>query len=382
MFKDLKKFQAELDMYHDVNYASKVATDCEKAKGDLMLYKMKSEKSFNEYTRKINDLKQTILDMKKELFAHQETISIMSQQKEAQIKFYKTRKDKEIDKVISLENKLKLNNLYDLFVPQRENSLGQHNFSKEAKMSDTHVNNENSKESFNKQTIAKRTYFGHIDPFIQNTIEGDFCIQTQRINAYLEKFHLCLKEEMIADLRVIPTTSVSRPQLKSNQLEDRVMPNNSQWKNFKAKNLNVNFVCVTCGKCALNDNHDMCVLNYMNGVNSRTKQPIVVPISTREPKRTVNQSVATPLKKTVASDSTNQKPKKTTRKLYEHVSKTCSWWYPKLTPLGYKWKPKSPIGNVNTNGSDCRSSGSGGEGSKKWGEVVAGMAGNKGEQEQ
>ncbi|GKA04399.1 hypothetical protein Tco_0677180 [Tanacetum coccineum] len=84
---------------------------------------------------------------------------------------------------------------------------------------------------------------------------------------------------------VIPTTSVSRPQLKSNQLEDRVMPNNSQRKkqevedhrkNFKfsnnktfvtacndslnAKTSNVNFVCVTCGKCVLNDNHDMCVL--------------------------------------------------------------------------------------------------------------------------
>ncbi|GJX50306.1 hypothetical protein Tco_0277151 [Tanacetum coccineum] len=83
MFKDLKKFQAELDKYHDVNYASKVAIDCAKAKGDLMSYKMESEKSFNEYTRKINDLNQTILDIKKELFAHQETISIMSQDKEA-----------------------------------------------------------------------------------------------------------------------------------------------------------------------------------------------------------------------------------------------------------------------------------------------------------
>ncbi|GKC03244.1 hypothetical protein Tco_0994854 [Tanacetum coccineum] len=36
MFKDFKKFQAELDRYHDVNYASKVAIDCAKAKGDLM----------------------------------------------------------------------------------------------------------------------------------------------------------------------------------------------------------------------------------------------------------------------------------------------------------------------------------------------------------
>ncbi|GKD82952.1 retrovirus-related pol polyprotein from transposon TNT 1-94 [Tanacetum coccineum] len=173
---------------------------------------------------------------------------------------------------------------------------------------------------------------------------------------------------------VIPSTSVSRPQLKSNRMGDRVMPNNSQGKkqevedhrrNFKfsnnktsvtacndslnAKTSNVNFVCVTCGKCVLNDNHDMCVLHYINGVNSRTRQPIVVPISTREPKQTVNQSVATSHKKTVATDSTVKKPRNIIRKIYEQVSKTCSWWYPKFTPPGYKWKPKSPTGNVNPN---------------------------------
>nr|GEX22666.1 hypothetical protein [Tanacetum cinerariifolium] len=50
--------------------------------------------------------------MKKELPVHQETISILSQQKEAQIKLYKTREDKELDKVIALENKVKvLNNI-------------------------------------------------------------------------------------------------------------------------------------------------------------------------------------------------------------------------------------------------------------------------------
>nr|GEX93612.1 hypothetical protein [Tanacetum cinerariifolium] len=106
--KDLKKFQAELDKYNDVKYASKVKIDCAKAKGDLMSYKMESEKSFNAYTRMINDLNQTISKMKKELFAHQETISIMSQQKEAQIKFHKTREDKELEKVIALENKVKV----------------------------------------------------------------------------------------------------------------------------------------------------------------------------------------------------------------------------------------------------------------------------------
>ncbi|GJU52856.1 hypothetical protein Tco_1226570 [Tanacetum coccineum] len=108
MFKDLKKFQAELDRYHDVNYATKVEIDCAKANGDLVSYKMKFQKSFNESTRKINDLNQTISKMKKEIFAHQETISIMSQEKEAHNKFCKTCGDKEIEKVIALENKVKV----------------------------------------------------------------------------------------------------------------------------------------------------------------------------------------------------------------------------------------------------------------------------------
>ncbi|GKD23210.1 hypothetical protein Tco_1224913, partial [Tanacetum coccineum] len=82
-----------------------------------------------------------------------------------------------------------------------------------------------------------------------------------------------------------------------------------------------------------------------------TKKPIVVPISNREPKRTVNQSIATPPKKIVASESTHQKPRGTLRKLYEYASKTCSWWYPKYTPSGYNWKPKSNTGNVTPNAS-------------------------------
>nr|GEW20401.1 hypothetical protein [Tanacetum cinerariifolium] len=79
MYNDIKKFQPELDRRKDVKYASKVEIDCAKAKGE----------------------------MKKELFAHQETVSILTQQKEAQIKLYKSHEDKEIDKVIALENKVK-----------------------------------------------------------------------------------------------------------------------------------------------------------------------------------------------------------------------------------------------------------------------------------
>nr|GEY57229.1 ribonuclease H-like domain-containing protein [Tanacetum cinerariifolium] len=54
--------------------------------------------------------------MKDKLSAHQQTISILSQQKEAQIKLYKNQEDKELDKVIELEQKVK-------FLDKRLNEL-------------------------------------------------------------------------------------------------------------------------------------------------------------------------------------------------------------------------------------------------------------------
>nr|GEV44990.1 uncharacterized mitochondrial protein AtMg00810-like [Tanacetum cinerariifolium] len=151
----------------------------------------------------------------------------------------------------------KLNNHYDLFVPQREKSSERRYFSERSRLSHTPVNNGNSKESFYKQTTL------------------------------LEK----RMDESIP------------PQLKSNPMGDRVMCNNSQGKkqevedhrrsvkfsrnktfvtacndSLKAKTLNVNFVCATCGKCVLKEKHDMCVLKSVNGVHSRTKMPIAMPL--------------------------------------------------------------------------------------------------------
>ncbi|GJX93788.1 hypothetical protein Tco_0348374 [Tanacetum coccineum] len=53
-------------------------------------------------------------------------------------------------------------------------------------------------------------------------------------------------------------------------------------------------------------------------MKGRTKKPTTVHISTRKPKQTVNQSIATPHRRTVASESNIQKPRSTLRKLYEH----------------------------------------------------------------
>nr|GEY46703.1 hypothetical protein [Tanacetum cinerariifolium] len=515
MYNDLKKSQAELERRNDVEFSSK-----------------------------INNLNQTILEMKKKLSAHQETISILSLAKEAQIKLYKTHEDKELDKVIALENKVKvldnivykigqsvqtmnmlnskcrtnfekpeflkkaqrenprlydigcyndnlalllapesdeviclekesrsklsdlirpfdydkLNNLYDLFVPQREKSSEHRYFSERSRISHTPVNNANSKEFFNKQTTLLEKRMDESIPWDQKCKSSKELFKIKRSVGtifdgvehevtnlqcdYLELLEKCecLKKELskskmmsksfealqkhainfeinlqqcqekikngksfkenqlkesrkereqyfeIKDLKsqfqdkgiairlyklhtkptqirttqlphdfrksnkrvsfstgVIPTTSVSRPKLKSNPMEDRVLLNNSQGKkqdvedhrrnvrfsknktfvtacndSLNAKTLNVNFVCATCGKYVLNDKHDMCVLKSHNSVNSRTKMPTTVPVSTREPKRTVKQSVAKPLRKTVALKS-NQKPRNTNRRLYERI---------------------------------------------------------------
>ncbi|GJW65786.1 hypothetical protein Tco_0117670 [Tanacetum coccineum] len=143
---------------------------------------------------------------------------------------------------------------------------------------------------------------------------------------------------------VIHRTNVSRPQLRSTQMKDKVMPHNSHVENkktrvedhyrissisnktksvtactdsLKSRTLNVNAVCATCGKCVFNSNHDACVSTYLNDVNARTKKPKVVPISTRKRKSQANKSIATYCKKTVASKSTITNSKSYYRMLYE-----------------------------------------------------------------
>ncbi|GJZ40388.1 retrovirus-related pol polyprotein from transposon TNT 1-94 [Tanacetum coccineum] len=119
-----------------------------------------------------------------------------------------------------------------------------------------------------------------------------------------------LQDKNIA-IRVIHRTNVSRPQLRSTQMKDKVVSNNSQVKfkktevedhhrissiynktksvtacndSLKSRTSNVNVVCATCGKCMFNSNHDACVSKFLNDVNARTKNPKVVHISTRQPK--------------------------------------------------------------------------------------------------
>ncbi|GJU59593.1 hypothetical protein Tco_1237359 [Tanacetum coccineum] len=149
-----------------------------------------------------------------------------------------------------------------------------------------------------------------------------------------------LQDKNIA-IRVIHKTNVSIPQQRSNQMKDKVVPNNSQVKDKKTEvedhprissisnktksitasndslksiTSNVNAVCAICGK---------------------------LPINTSKPKSQANKSIATPPKKIVASESTIQKSKSYYRMMYEKYSKAWKWWIEQQFPSGYKWVPKT-----------------------------------------
>nr|GEU46043.1 hypothetical protein [Tanacetum cinerariifolium] len=121
-------------------------------------------------------------------------------------------------------------------------------------------------------------------------------------------------------------TNVSRPQLKSNQSKDKVMPNNSQVKvkktqvevhprilsvsnkmksvtackyNLNSRTLNANALCVTCNKCLIDYNNFAYVTKMLNDVHARTKKPTVVPISIRKPKSQAKKLIVTPNKKKI-----------------------------------------------------------------------------------
>ncbi|GJX67888.1 retrovirus-related pol polyprotein from transposon TNT 1-94, partial [Tanacetum coccineum] len=138
----------------------------------------------------------------------------------------------------------------------------------------------------------------------------------------IQDFKAQLQDKNIA-IRVIHNTSVSRPQLKSTQMKENVMQDSSQVKSKKTE---------------VEDHH---MSSSISDKQSLTKKPKVVPISTRKPKSQANKSVATPHKKTVASDSTIQKSKSYFRMLYENTNKAWKWWIEKQCPSGYKWTPKT-----------------------------------------
>nr|GEW25808.1 hypothetical protein [Tanacetum cinerariifolium] len=123
----IKKLKCEIDETKNRNKFLETSNKVliEKLKGEIEDFKNKnislesSNHFFKEANNRLSEINNLLYadykkseaalarrnKMKDTLSAHQETISILSKQKEAQINLYKTREDKELDKFIELETK-------------------------------------------------------------------------------------------------------------------------------------------------------------------------------------------------------------------------------------------------------------------------------------
>nr|GFA92293.1 hypothetical protein [Tanacetum cinerariifolium] len=188
--------------------------------------------------------------MKDKLSAHQETISILLQQKEAQIKLYKTREDKELGKVIELENKVKVldNIVYktgqlvqtmNMLNNKCRTSFAKPKFLKKAKRANPRLFqtmsmlNNKCRTSFIKPEYLKKAKQANprlcdIGCYNDNLAlmlapEFDEVIRLEKesrskINAGLDQFLECLNEEMVVDLRYFNSLELEVDSLTS-QLE-------------------------------------------------------------------------------------------------------------------------------------------------------------------
>nr|GEX01284.1 hypothetical protein [Tanacetum cinerariifolium] len=186
-----------------------------------------------------------------------------------------------------------------------------------------------------------------------NGVRDSYLVALQTKQTEFEKYKACNDRTVNYDKLKSHKTNVSRAQLRSNQMTNKIVPKNSHVKakktkvedhhtissisnktksvtvcndSLKSKTLNVNVACATCGKCLIDLNHFACVTKLLHDVNARTKKPNVVSISTRKPKSQAKKSVAAPHKKTVASETTTQKSKSYYRMLHEKTSKAWKLW--------------------------------------------------------
>ncbi|GJR85378.1 hypothetical protein Tco_0209389 [Tanacetum coccineum] len=164
-----------------------------------------------------------------------------------------------------------------------------------------------------------------------------------RVTTDVVEFYQTLKEEMVADLRYFKSLKneveslQSQLELQQTQFSNEIDRLSKEY--YYADHMNAILGVYT----TLVDYSDMSY-DYLETLKKCERLENEISKQTKNAKnKSFNEWSE---RRIVALESTIQKPKSTFRRLYEHVSKTCSW---KLTLPGYKWEPKSKIGNADTN---------------------------------
>ncbi|GJY07834.1 retrovirus-related pol polyprotein from transposon TNT 1-94 [Tanacetum coccineum] len=96
--------------------------------------------------------------------------------------------------------------------------------------------------------------------------------------------NLVSNKPMLSSTGIKPSTSASGSQPSGNTKKDKIEQTpSSNLKNKHSKlNANSELKCVKCNGCMLSDNHDLCVLDFINNVNARVKSKSVKKSSKRK----------------------------------------------------------------------------------------------------
>ncbi|GJX25432.1 hypothetical protein Tco_0231728 [Tanacetum coccineum] len=99
------------------------------------------------------------------------------------------------------------------------------------------------------------------------------------------KSNYLLDHSLESACRVKPSTSASGSQPSGNTKKDKihvVEPKGTTNVQHSKLNANSEPLCVKCNGCILSDNHDLCVLDFINDVNARAKSKSVTKSSKRK----------------------------------------------------------------------------------------------------
>ncbi|GKA89052.1 hypothetical protein Tco_0810864 [Tanacetum coccineum] len=96
--------------------------------------------------------------------------------------------------------------------------------------------------------------------------------------------NLVSNKPMLSSKGVKPSTSASGSQPSGNTKKDNIQqtPISTQKNKHSKLNANSELKCVKCNGCMLSDNHDLCVLDFINNVNARVKSKSIKKSSKRK----------------------------------------------------------------------------------------------------
>ncbi|GJU62225.1 retrovirus-related pol polyprotein from transposon TNT 1-94 [Tanacetum coccineum] len=96
--------------------------------------------------------------------------------------------------------------------------------------------------------------------------------------------NLVSNKPMLTSTGVKPSTSASGSQPSGNTKKYKIQqtPTSTQKNKHSKLNANSELLCVKCNGCMLSDNHDLCVLDFINDVNARAKSKSVKKSSKRK----------------------------------------------------------------------------------------------------